>query len=167
MHDHRAHEGAQKLYDLVKDVKVCMMTTLQADGTLHGRPMYGLESDEPGDLWFYTYLDTSKTTEIGRDGHVNLAYCNPDKQHYVSVLGRAEVVRDKDAMAAKWKESFRTWIPKGVDQPGLALIRVHPERGEYWDGPSSAAVQLYGYVKARVAGEPPTELTDNRKVDLR
>ena len=39
-HNHRDHEGAQKLYALIKDVKICMMTTVEPDGSLHSRPMY-------------------------------------------------------------------------------------------------------------------------------
>jgi general stress protein 26 len=167
MHDHRDHEGAQKLYDLIKDVKICMMTTVESDGTLHSRPMHNQQADEAGDLWFFTYLQSPKTTEISKDNHVNLAYSDPQKQHFVSVSGKAELVREKQTIEAKWSEGMRAWFPKGTDEPGIALIRVHPERGEYWDSPSSTLVHLYGYVKARVAGEPPTELTEQKKVDLR
>jgi len=112
MHHHRDHEGAQKLYDLIKDVKICMMATIEPDGTLHSRPMYNQEADEAGELWFFTYLQSPKTTEVSKDNHVNLAYANPDKQHYVSVSGRAEIVRDKQKIAEKWTESMRTWFPK-------------------------------------------------------
>jgi general stress protein 26 len=166
MHDHRNHEDAQKLYDLVKDVKICMLTTVETDGALHSRPMHNQQADEAGDLWFFTYLQSPKTTEIGKDNHVNLAYSNPDKQHFVSISGKAEIVRDKQTIQEKWSEGMRAWFPKGTDEPGIALIRVHPERGEYWDSPSSTIVHLYGYVKARLAGAPPTEVTEQKKVDL-
>ena len=91
MHHHRDHEGAQKLYVLIKDVKICMMTTIEPDGTLHSRPMYNQEADEAGELWFFTYLRSPKMTEVSKDNHVNLAYADPDKQHYISVSGRAEI----------------------------------------------------------------------------
>ena len=167
MHDHRNHEGAQKLYELIKNAKICMMTTIEPDGILHSRPMHNQQADEAGDLWFFTYFQSPKTTEISKDNHVNLAYSDPDKQHYVSVSGTAEIIRDKQAIEEKWSEGMRVWFPKGTDEPGIALIRVHPQKGEYWDSPSSTLVHLYGYVKARVAGEPPTELTEQKKVDLR
>ena len=165
-HDHRSHEGAQKLYELIDDVRICMMTTVEEDGRLASRPMYGLEADTAGDVWFFTRIESSKTTEISRDGHVNLAYSHPSKQHYISVSGRAEIVRDKGQMQNKWSEPMRTWFPEGKDDPQLALIRVHPERGEFWDSPSSTVIHLYGYVKAAITGSPPNELSDNQKVDL-
>ena len=166
VHDHRAHEGADKLYALIDDIRICMMTTVEEDGRLASRPMYALEADGAGDVWFFTRIESAKTTEISRDGHVNLAYSHPSKQHYISLSGRAEIVRDKGHINDKWSEPLRTWFPEGKDDPQLALIRVHPERGEFWDSPSSTVIHLYGYVKAAITGSPPHELSDNQKVDL-
>jgi general stress protein 26 len=166
-HDHRQHEGAQKLYELIADIRTCMMTTVGEDGTLSSRPMYALEPDGAGDLWFFTRLASPKTAEVSRGGEVNLAFSHPGKQHYVSVTGRAEIVRDRGHIGDKWAEPLRTWFPDGKDDPQLALIRVHPERGEFWDSPSASAMYLYGYVKAALTGKSPNELGEVRKVDLR
>ena len=166
VHDHRAHEGADKLYALIDDIRICMMTTIEEDGRLASRPMYGLEADKAGDLWFFTRMASPKMTEISRDGHVNLAYSHPSKQHYISVSGRAEIVRDIGHIKDKWAEPMQTWFPEGKDDPQLALIRVHPERGEFWDSPSGRVMYLYGYAKAALTGKSPTELSDTRKVDL-
>lgn len=165
-HDHRNHPGAQKLYELIDDIRICMMTTTGDDGHIFSRPMYALKPDEAGDLWFFTRSASPKVSEFGAEGHVNLAFAHPGKQHYVSVSGRAELVRDKRIIDEKWAEPMRTWFPDGKDDPQLALVRVHPQSGEYWDSPSSAVVHLYGYVKASLTGEPPHELSDTQKVEL-
>jgi general stress protein 26 len=165
-HDHTKHEGAAKLYELIKDVKIAMMTTVEADGSLHSRPMYNHKADEAGDLWFFTRASTPKTSELGRDSQVNLAYADPSSQTYVSVSGRADVVRDQAKVKEFWTEGLRTWFPKGSDDPDIALIRVHPSGGEYWDSPSQTVIQLYGYVKAAITGSSPYELSDQKKVDL-
>ena len=80
-HNHRSDEGADKLYDLIADVRICMMTTIEPEGRLASRPMYCIQSDKSGDLWFFTRLASAKTAEISRDGEVNLAYADPSKQH--------------------------------------------------------------------------------------
>ena len=49
--NHRDHEGAKKLFELIKDVKIAMMTTVDSDGTLNSRPMWNNDADENGDLW--------------------------------------------------------------------------------------------------------------------
>ncbi|MGY2052008.1 pyridoxamine 5'-phosphate oxidase family protein [Methylobacterium sp. JK268] len=161
---HRDHEGAQKLFSLIKDVKVAMMTTVDAQGQLRSRPMWSQEADDQGDLWFFVKLDAPVTGEISRDSQVNLAYADPSNQNYVSVSGKAEIVRDKATIESKWNESLKTWFPKGKDDPEVTLIRVHPEKGEYWDSPNATMLHLYGYVKAAVTGESPK--TEKKAVDL-
>ena len=165
MHQHgHSDPNAHKLYELIRDVKIAMMTTLDTDGTLHSRPMYNQDADEHGDLWFFTKINSPKTTELSRDNEVNLGYCDPSKQHYVSVSGKAEIVRDRAKIEEKWSEGMRTWFPEGKDDPSIALIRVHPARGEYWDSPSSTVLHLYGYAKAALTGQSPK--TEQEKVDL-
>ena len=166
MHQHgRDDPHAQKLYDLIKGMKIAMMTTVDTDGTLHSRPMHSQQADEHGDLWFFTKIQSPKITEISRDNEVNLAYSDPDRQHYVSVSGKAEIVRDRARIAEMWSEGMRTWFPGGQDDPTIALIRVHPARGEYWDSPNSTVLHLYGYVKAAVTGESPKP--EQEKVNLK
>ncbi len=165
-HDHTQHEGAKKLYELIKDVKVAMMTTVETDGSLHSRPMYSHTVDEAGDIWFFTRERTPKVGELSRDSQVNLAYADPSGNTYVSVAGKAEIVHDKAKVKALWTEGLKTWFPKGSDDPDIALIRVHPSGGEYWDQPSHAVMQIYGYVKSRITGESPTELGEQKKVSL-
>jgi general stress protein 26 len=148
-------------------MKFCMMTTVEPDGSLHSRPMYNQDADEAGDLWFFTKLASPKVMEISKDRQVNLAYANPDKQDYVSVSGRAEIVRDKARIKEKWSTGLKAWFPDGPDDPSIALLRVHPEHGQYWDSPSSTLIHLYGVAKATLTGSSPTEMTDQAKVDLR
>ena len=162
--NHRDHEGAKKLFALIKDVKIAMMTTADAEGTLNSRPMWNNDADENGDLWFFTKLHSPKTEEISRDNQVNLSFSDPSSQTYVSVAGKAEIVREQSKIDEKWNESLKTWFPSGKDDPEVALIRVHPEKGEYWDSPNATMLHLYGYVKATLTGESPK--TETKKVDL-
>lgn len=166
-HDHTHHEGAAKLYELIKDIKIAMMTSVEPDGSLHSRPMWNHKADASGDLWFFSRSRTPKIGELERHHEVNLAYSDPSGQNYVSVSGIAEIIHEQAKVKELWSEGLRTWFPKGPDDPDIALIRVHPSGGEYWDGPSRTVMQLYGYAKARLTGEPPTELSDNKKVSLK
>ena len=72
-HNHRSAKGADKLYDLIADIRISMMTTIDPEGRLTSRPMYCIEADKAGDLWFFTRLAAPKTLEVSRDGDVNLA----------------------------------------------------------------------------------------------
>src|SRR5688572_10975348 len=101
------------LIDKIKDVKIAMLTTVEADGTMHSRPMQTQQSDEDGSLWFFTGYESGKTSEIKNDSHVNLSYSDPDDNLYVSVSGTATVTRDKAKIDELWNPIMKAWFPGG------------------------------------------------------
>jgi len=160
-------ENIRKLRDLIKDIKVAMLTTLEPDGSLHARPMMTQDTEFDGTLWFFTGLSSAKIDEIQQDRHVNVSYAEPAKQTYVSVSGTARVSRDQAKMKELWTPLHKAWFPKGLDDPDIALLRVDVEKAEYWDAPSSKLVQLIGFVKAVATGKRyGEEAADHEKVTL-
>ena len=165
-HDHTKHDGAKKLYDLVKDIKVAMMTSVEPDGSLHSRPMANHKADASGDIWFFTRNRSPKVAELKKDAQVNLGYSDPSSQNYVSISGTAEIITDKAKIKELWSSDLKAWFPNGPDDPNVALIRVHPSAGEYWDSPSSTVLHLAGLAKAALTGKPADDLSENKKVSL-
>jgi len=86
---------------------------------------------------------------------VLLSFSSPSSQDYLSLTGRAMVMRDVEKQKALWSEGARVWFPKGAESEDLALIAFQPDEAQYWDSPSSTALYAYGYVKAVLTGEPP------------
>jgi len=146
---------AEKLWRMIKDIDVAMLTTLH-DGHLRSRPMWTLKPERfDGTLYFFTRRSSGKMDEIAHDDQVGLSYSDTKSQNYVSISGRAHILPDRDRMRALWREPMRTFFPKGLDDPELALLCVTVEQADYWDSPSSAMVFLYGYAKAALTGTPP------------
>jgi general stress protein 26 len=146
----------EKVFDLIKDIKVALMVTMDRQGKLHARPMVAKQDRFEGDLWFFSSLASPKMGEIMAHPEIMLTYSDPSSQTYVAVLGKAQVVQERDRIRELWSEAVRTWFPKGPDDPDLALIRVDVQSAEYWDAPSSTFVYAYGYAKAVTTGQPPT-----------
>ena len=157
MTETRTDQAARdKVWDMIRDIEVAIMVTVDEQGRLRGRPMRAVKvKDFTGTLWFFTSQPSPKAEEIGHDGRVLLAYSNPSSQDYVSVSGEATVMRDPAKQKELWSEPLRVWFPGGPEDPRAALLKVEVEGAEYWDAPSSTLVHAYGYVKARVTGEPP------------
>lgn len=156
-----------KVWEMIRDVQVAMMVTLDEEGRFRGRPMRAVKLKEfEGVLWFFTSQPSPKSEEIQHDDRVLLAYSDPSNQNYVSLFGSAQVVRDPQKQKELWSEPLRTWFPGGPDDPNAALLKVEVEGAEYWDSPSSTLVHAYGYVKARLTGEPP-KAGENDKVAFR
>ena len=93
------------------------------------------------------------------------AYAKPESDTYVSISGRAEVVRDPAKMEELWSPVLKAWFPDGLEDPHLCLLKVTAEQAEYWDSPSGKLVQLFGFVKAIATGEE-ADWGENKKVIL-
>ncbi len=158
-------EEKQKVWELIKDVGIALMVT-QTDGGLRGRPMAAVNKSFDGELWFASRDETPKIGEIAGESHVLLAYSEPKSQNYVSVAGSARIVHDSAKVKELWSEGLRVWFPKGPDDPGIALICVTVDSAEYWDSPSSKWLYAYGYAKARLTGEPPRDVGQNKIVNF-
>jgi general stress protein 26 len=160
------NKSIEKLASLIKDIRFAMLTTLCRDGSLRSRPMATQQDAFDGVLWFFTSANEAKVREIQDDDHVNVSYADPDKNNYISVSGRATLVRDKVIAKELWNPLFKAWFPKGLDDPQLALLRIAVERAEYWDSPNSKLVQLAGFLKAVVTGKQ-AKGGENEKITLR
>jgi len=145
-------ESIEKLKTLIEGIDFCMLTTING-GQLRSRPMSTQEFGSDGELWFFTSDQTHKVDEIEADDRVNAAYSKPDDNVYVSVSGRASIVKDRQKIEELWNPILKAWFPDGLDDPTLCLLKVSVEEAEYWDSPNSKIVQLVGFVKALVTGQ--------------
>ena len=150
-----SYEDRMKVWELIKDIRIAILVTVDDEGAMRSRPMAAQQDEFSGDLWFFTDIESGKIDEIEGNPKVLLGYSNPSKQEYVSVNGTASIVRDADKIKSLWSESMRVWFPKGPKDAGIALLKVSIESAEYWDAPSATMLLAYGYVKARLTGERP------------
>ena len=156
----------RKVWELIKDINIALLVTTSKEGPLHGRPMAAMNKEFNGELWFASRDGTPKLNEIAEHTQVLLAYSEPKSQNYVSVSGSARIVHDKEKVKELWSEPVRVWFPQGPEDPNIALICVKVESAEYWDSPSSTWLYAYGYAKARLTGEAPHDVGDNKVVNF-
>jgi len=159
-------EQIKKLAEMIKDIDFAMLTTVAEDGTLHSRPMSTQRVEFDGDLWFFTRASAPKVGEIEGEHRVNVSYAKPEDQRYISVSGRAVVVRDRAKIEELWSPELKAWFPEGPEDPDLALLKVSAERAEYWDSPASAVAHALSFVKAIVTGTPANP-GENEKIELK
>lgn len=156
----------EKLASVIQGIGVAMLTTREDDGALRSRPMAAQEKEFDGILWFFTNAFTPKVHEVQQEQHVNVSYSDTQSNRYVSVSGRARLVRDRDIARELWTPAMKAWFPKGLEDPNLGLLRIEVDKAEYWDGPGSAVVQLVGFATAIATGRR-YEGGEHEKVDLR
>jgi general stress protein 26 len=156
MADTTEQQQREKVKELVKDARICMLTTMTSDGKHVSRPMAVQDVEFDGDLWFFTYSDSDLVAQVRTSPQVNVAISD-DKQHaWVSVSGAAEQTDDPAKAKELWNPLLKAWFPDGLDTPNLTLVKVHADTAEYWESAhSSKVVTLLGAAKAAVTGKTP------------
>ncbi len=159
-------EHLKKVRELIDDIKIGMMTTVDSDGKLLSRPMATMQVDLDGYLWFFTKKNSPKTEQI--DNHqqlVNVSYADVSDASYVSVSGHAEEVDDQAKIDELWSPMAKPWFPEGKEDPELTLLKVEMDTVEYWDSTSSRMVRLFEMARAILTGDTYKE-GENEKVVL-
>ncbi len=140
-----------QLGNLIKPMRVAMMTVIDEESALISRPMAPLEMDSDGAIWFFTDLHSAKVRQLNA---VNLSFCNTDDASYISICGRGEVHRDREAIERLWTVAAKPWFPNGKDSANLALLKIVPGSAEYWDGPHSKMVRMFAMAASVIASKP-------------
>jgi general stress protein 26 len=147
------HNELNTLRDKIEKIDFAMLTTLEDDGDFHSRPMSTQKMDKDGVLWFFTYDDSTKVSEIQQDKRVSLTYTDKSSETYIAAAGKAELVKDRAKIDELWDDILKAWFPEGKDDPRIALLKVTLHQAEYWDRPGGKMVKLFQIAKAIVTGE--------------
>ena len=156
-------QGAAKLADLAKDIKVAMFTTTDEEGHYVSRPMAAQHVEEDADLWFFAERSSSVVAHIAARPHVGITLSSNDT--WISIDGDAHVVDDSAKAKELWNAFVEAWLPQGPEDPNVVLIKVDAHTAEYWDSPGGRVASLISLVKAKVTGEP-YKGTERDTVDL-
>jgi general stress protein 26 len=154
-----------RIWTLIENQTVCMMTTATPDGALRARPMHALPERDSAEIWFYTRMSGGKCDEIEDDAQVCLGFARPQSNDYVSLSGVAAATQDRAMIRKHWSPFVAATFPEGPDGPDVGMIRVRLTAGEYWDGDNSSLLAGLKMLLGAARGETP-DLGENRKVDF-
>jgi general stress protein 26 len=141
-----------KIAEMIKDIRIAMLSTVTPDGDIHSRPMATQEAEFAGELLFLTRQESGKTDEIAHQSRVTLNYVDGKKYRFLSLSGRASLEKDRETIHKLWNPLYKAWFPQGEDDPQITVIRVDVDEAEYWDAPANGLVRGYQMLKAAVTG---------------
>lgn len=113
---------------IVASVAYPTFITNDATGRPQARTVQPQQPDSAWSVWFATNPRTRKVREIARDPRVVLHYFDLPTLSYVSLIGRARVVRDRASKDAHWTAAWSAFYPDR--DTSVVLIEVTAERLE-------------------------------------
>jgi general stress protein 26 len=140
------------LTELIHGIDVAMLTTMDRTGHLHSRPMMTLRKTTEGALWFFTQGHSHMVDDVNGHHPVNISYVDSARGRYVSVSGRARVVSDRAKKTELWERRLAAWLPKGVEDSSLVLLRVEVEEAEFWESSSEREITATVEFETRAGG---------------
>jgi len=155
----------EKLAELIKGIRIAMVTTYDQNGELNTRPMYAQQTDADGSLWFATSKSSTLVEEIRDRSRIFVTFAQPDDQRFIVVRGEGYLRHDRTKIDELWNPAMKAWFPAGPSDPDIALIRVVAHEAEYWDSPSTP-VRWLRFVTALATGTKPSGGT-HASLDLR
>lgn len=158
-------EAISKFRELIKDVNICMFTTIDEENQISSRPMFTSLIDEEGNVWFFTNEFSEKIKEVSKDNMVNLIYSHPVKNIYANVRGTCSLIIDPKKMEELWVPGLKHWFPEGLADPKICLVKVSTESAFYWNHSASKMGLLFQMIRSMAKGDKYKE-TEKGKLDL-
>ena len=147
----QASSDLSHIAQMIEGIHIAMLTTIDPDGALAGRPMAPLEMDANGALWFFTDLRSGKVDHIKV---ANLTFTDVSRGTYVSLSGRGEIDHDRGHIERLWTPMAKPWFPDGPASASLVLLKFVPNVADYWDASSSRMVRAFSLIASAVMGKP-------------
>src|SRR5215203_5822266 len=137
-----ATKKINEISKLMRKLDICMMTTQSSRGVLNSRPMSNNgDVSYKGESYFFTFEGSQKIKDIEVNSQVSLNF-EGEKQLYISITGKAKIIRAKAAMEQHWMDSLSQWFSKGLDTPGIVMLHIKGTKLKYWQRNKQGEIKI-------------------------
>ena len=126
-------EAVAELRRFMNSTRLMMLTTRDAQGLLHTRPMERPALEFDGDLWFVTPMDAAIADQVRACPSVLVTCVDRDTDKCMVLNGTARLKRDPRRARALWRPEFSAWFPRGPMDPSVGLIHVQVMNADVWE----------------------------------
>jgi general stress protein 26 len=141
---------SKSIRDIAKEmagIDIAILSTHSENGEIANRPMSNNgDVSYDGTSYYFTNEQARAVSDIQRNPKVALGFSSKggifSDGIYVAVEGNAELIRDKAAFQQHWTSELDKWFEKGMNTPGIVLIKVKATRATYWKGREECEIVL-------------------------
>jgi general stress protein 26 len=156
--------STDRTWEVIEKVGICMLTTRTSNGELRARPVEGRPHRDEACIYIVTDIRSAKEHEIERDPNMGLTFVDRQSNAYLAIAAHGAITTSPEQIKRWWRSTDSVWW-KGPDDPNVCVLRARLTSASLWDGPTSKAVEIFEFIKAKMTGEKPN-LGENRKTDI-
>ncbi|MBD8704292.1 pyridoxamine 5'-phosphate oxidase family protein [Frigoribacterium sp. CFBP9039] len=154
----------KRISEVLDKGRIGILTTQGSSQHLVSRPLAIVDREFDGKVYFFTPDPSPKTDDVRAHPQVNVAV--ETGKGYLSLSGKATVVKDAEIIDELWTTAAEAWFDQGRDDPTVALLEVDVETAEYWVSNEPKAITMLKYAKAAITGGHPENIADTGTVRL-
>jgi len=141
-----------------KALKTDMTMMIGLDGVEdgHARPMTAQLEGSRGPIWFFTAKNNGIVQKLGENDRAIATFASKGHDLFATVHGRLSLDNDRAIVDKLWNRWIAAWYKGGKDDPGLALLRLDPDRAEIWLDASS----LIAGIRIMLGADPKRDYKD-------
>ena len=109
-----------------------MAVTVDEGGHLRSRPMQTVAVNDLGKVFFFTTADSEVVKELTENDKINLTFRHDGNDTFTSVSGATQITKNRSEISDLWHNDFAKWVPGGIENPDLVLLKVTLIHGEQW-----------------------------------
>lgn len=143
--------AVDKIKDLAAHIKTCMFCTYK-EYRIQSRPMSVQKIDDLGNLWFLSDRNSGQNAEITLNPMVEIFFSEPHDK-FLTLHGTASILYDRETIEKLWNPTVKIWMPGGVDDPNLSVIKFVPKDGYYWNNKNGKMVAIAKMTAALITGK--------------
>ncbi|TDO23932.1 pyridoxamine 5'-phosphate oxidase family protein [Pedobacter duraquae] len=129
-----SESALEKIKEIISQSDTCFFCTQGNGGPSNGvRPMSIQQVDDQGMLWILVANDSHTHEEIAMDPKVKLFFKGSKHSDFLYLDANATIHTDHAKVKELWNPILKTWFTEGENDPRIALIRIEPSDGYYWD----------------------------------
>ena len=141
------HKSIKEISDRMAGIDIAILSTHTQNGQIANRPMSNNgDVKYDGTSYYFTFEQARTVTDIQANPKVALGFTSAggifSDAIYIAVEGIAELIRDKAVFRSHWTSDLDRWFEKGIDTPGIVLIKVKATRVSFWDGEDEGEVAV-------------------------
>jgi len=146
-------EAVKKLKELAEKATCFFCSNIKTGIPFSTRPMAVQQIDDEGNFWFLFANDSHTHQEVTADPFVHLLFKGSEHSDFLNIYGMASVTADKAKIAELWEPLMKTWFTEGENDPRIAVLKVEPSEGYYWDNKHGNAVAFAKIIVGAIIGK--------------
>jgi len=128
--------------ELIDRSEIGLLGTNGEDGCPNIKALIKMENEGLKRVWFSTNTSSRRVSQLLRDPRACLYFLDSQKWMGLMLVGRMEVLQEKEVKARFWREGFERYCLLGITDPDYSILRFTSNRGNFYYALSSVTFNL-------------------------